>query len=721
MRYYNNKKYLNINEWVKTLNNLYSQYGIKVQGRDVHQLFHHYGLKPIKTNSKREISKDGNITYFSMNSFNTIRYRDDFMNVLNNIIKYGDARGQENVYKRKVYNENEPLTFKNNENDMEKYSKYLEKEYQMENISNKRKIIISEGAFKRLFENVCGEGIEWKNDNKGNINFSINSKQNDYDNKDVDTRIFGTKHDILHGDNTLGKRNKSLADSFNSATERKEVYQAIIRYAQNGFKGELPPLSKKQKDAVDKYVSEGKPDEMIAWAEARIGNAQTVINADEYTTNKANSLASDTDKMARYKKMKVNGTNVDVIALYVMNDFNFSDALKNGYMRQNGTTDKLLGITSKNREKEQGFGNTPFKKIPVTYDNGQEFNLKSNFSLDLPSNQSNRDHFKQNFHTKEEYNSIKQFLDKSIIYAKYALKEESFKPDYIVAAPSSSNFNKYYCINLSNKLGVPFIDDFFKRNLINIQLDENLLKQKPLTPSEELNIKQKIKAAMFGEIASEVRQPIDNFIKTNWNYFSNIRFKKNGRVIVEKTLILDMLYKYIYDSLIQMNVQETSNVYATLLNKAPLFSQKKYDKEGPKNGDITTMGYVNEQIFNIINTKRGLKKIFMQVLEDMQNILKYHTNNIEQGFKIDATKFKITQLQQRFRAYLNNVYVIADEVLNKDKNLLTRYQNAKYLIFDEDINSGATLKLVIEALLDKTFGNENNILCLVNAYSASGF
>ena len=178
MRYYQGKKYLNINEWVKMLNNLYSKYGIKVQGRDVHQLFHHYHLKPIKTNSNREISEDGNITYFSIDSFNTIRYRDDFMNILNNIVKYGDARGQESIYKREVYNEDEPLTFKNNENDMEKYSQHLEKEYQIENISNKKKIIISEGAFKRLFENVYDEDvfINSKKNNKTNKSKQINVK-----------------------------------------------------------------------------------------------------------------------------------------------------------------------------------------------------------------------------------------------------------------------------------------------------------------------------------------------------------------------------------------------------------------------------------------------------------------------------------------------------------------------------------------------------------------
>ena len=43
-------------------------------------------------------------------------------------------------------------------------------------------------------------------------------------------------------------------------------------------------------------------------------------------------------------------------------------------------------------------------------------------------------------------------------------------------------------------------------------------------------------------------------------------------------------------------------------------------------------------------------------------------------------------------------------------------------IIEEDINSGATLKLAIDALKQKLPENtDSNILCLVNAYSGSGF
>ena len=53
---------------------------------------------------------------------------------------------------------------------------------------------------------------------------------------------------------------------------------------------------------------------------------------------------------------------------------------------------------------------------------------------------------------------------------------------------------------------------------------------------------------------------------------------------------------------------------------------------------------------------------------------------------------------------------------------MKQYRNAKFLIFEEDINSGATLKLCIDALEEKIpDANEKNIMCLVNAYSAKGW
>ena len=135
-------------------------------------------------------------------------------------------------------------------------------------------------------------------------------------------------------------------------------------------------------------------------------------------------------------------------------DFNFSDAIKHGTVRQNSNTDKILGITNTERETDER-GN--LKTIDVTYDGKFKPNIAQNFSL----NNVKAGHFKQNYGLNGEggYNSVTAFLDKSIMYADYALKKEGFRPDVLVSAPSSSDFNKYYCTNLSNKLGIPYFNN----------------------------------------------------------------------------------------------------------------------------------------------------------------------------------------------------------------------------------------------------------------------
>ena len=71
-------------------------------------------------------------------------------------------------------------------------------------------------------------------------------------------------------------------------------------------------------------------------------------------------------------------------------------------------------------------------------------------------------------------------MDKSIIYANYVLKVENFRPDFIVAAPSSSKYNEYYCKNLSMKLGVPYIHNFFMRNVLNVKCDDGYIEKKDI-------------------------------------------------------------------------------------------------------------------------------------------------------------------------------------------------------------------------------------------------
>lgn len=58
--------------------------------------------------------------------------------------------------------------------------------------------------------------------------------------------------------------------------------------------------------------------------------------------------------------------------------------------------------------------------------------------------------------------------------------------------------------------------------------------------------------------------------------------------------------------------------------------------------------------------------------------------------------------------------------MNRNNKLHSQCLNANFFVFDEDINSGGTLKLICDALQDKFKNSDNNIMHLVNAYSNKG-
>jgi hypothetical protein len=140
--------------------------------------------------------------------------------------------------------------------------------------------------------------------------------------------------------------------------------------------------------------------------------------------------------------------------------------------------------------------------------------------------------------------------------------------------------------------------------------------------------------------------------------------------------------------------------------------QKKYDST-----------HIFTQIVQLINLKIG-KKVFNEYMKKTLQLVRQYSNTLkENGYalRFDTKRVKVTQFQKQFRPFLHNVYIIADNYMNNGE-LMKQYRNAKFLIFDEDINSGATLKLCIDALEEKIpDANEKNIMCLVNAYSAKGW
>ena len=104
------------------------------------------------------------------------------MKVLHNITNFGDARGQESVYTPTVKDKKEQLTYKNDENNMEKHSQNLEKVYQIENVQTIIKQSINEWVRKNTIPTYKDDDkIELVKDknvvNGGNFPIKRNGKE----------------------------------------------------------------------------------------------------------------------------------------------------------------------------------------------------------------------------------------------------------------------------------------------------------------------------------------------------------------------------------------------------------------------------------------------------------------------------------------------------------------------------------------------------------------
>lgn len=587
-----------------------------------------------------------------------------------------------------------------------------------------RKVLkITETQYKTIINglDIINEGVDWSKNDNGSINFSINQNKDNNSNKgknSVDTRVFGTKDDILRGKiltkngNESGK-SKSLEQNYKSKQAAIQFYQNVIEYVQNGRKGtieEVPGLDTITLNSVKKWFDRGDSDNKIIDACKKSLNRISSEATQTFMTYNRVSQSHNNDNVPRYLTGIVPSTNVKYISLFSMTDFNFSDAIKHGTVRQNGNTDQILGIGEKDRRVD---ANGNLATIDVTYDGNIKPNIAQNFSL----NNVQDKHYKQQFGLNGEggYSSVSQFLDKSVNYAAYALKQEKFSPDVIVSAPSSSKFNQYYCTNLSNKLGIPYISDFFKRNVINVRYanGEDLL-DKGFSPKDVMEFESQAKNIAYNEIAYYVSEPIRNFLKQYETIFNNISLQKHSREKTSMKDVFDCTMIYAYKTIVNSldNDLVSGHLCKNFLSNQNKLYQKSYDSS-----------HIFNEVSLRIKTKIG-QKVFNQVLMQTKELIEQYSDMLKQrGYKLrfNTKRFKITAFKKQFRPFLTNLYIIADEYMNNGE-LLKRYRNAKFLIFDEDINSGATLKIVIDALEEKLpEQSSNNIMCLVNAYSASGF
>lgn len=593
------------------------------------------------------------------------------------------------------------------------------------------KILITEEQLYKLIN----EGADWKPNDDGTLNLSINTSSNDADSNRigstaVDTRVFGTKHDILYGDDTFemsrhrrgGGRLTNFNTSYNRAIKKIAEFNAVRQWVINGCHGDVIKLFNLEGDFAESVLAKLKisPQELLNWCNKSLSRLEFEQNLGNSVYNRLNKIG-DNDRTFRYQQGIIPKTNVPFIALFTMQDFNFHNALKHGTIKSGKMSDDIFKVPRDERKSEKSRKGA---KINVTFDDSQiPFNIENFFSQ--PS--ANDSHYKKQYGYKDpNYTSVNQFLDKSIIYAARVLKEIGFTPTHIVSAPSSSKFNKYYCTNLANKLGIKYVENFFVKDAINIKIkdvDINEMVNNGFSEEEIMKIKKDILGIVKYELKTRLQQILFNFIDYYHVYFDGGRgFDEMKELVYDYTIkemtsqfnkVEDLTSKYVGAYISRGLLNRYYNEKPTLMQ---IEEPKLYTKEEMDNRILRSF-------IHTVQYRIGLPK-FNKVMNDMIALMQEYIDALmsPKGLKFDVrkTSSKITDINKRFRPYLSDIYLVANEMLYNG-TLHNEYQNAKIILFDEDVNSGGTLMLITKALLDKLPAtSEKNLLGLVNAYSSSG-
>lgn len=604
---------------------------------------------------------------------------------------------------------------------------------------------IMEMVKRRL--SLISEGVDWSyNPDTNTPNMSINTDTTDKRNRkgrlSADTRIFGKENDILNSDDTYAGE-VSLKDKIEAGNEKVEFIQFVIRSLRSGDKESVIEganqriselQSKKNNTGASRLISSniifyrnimnlvsGSDDDenTLRIISRKMQKIQSELSTYQTTAARIQQSDEPSERKTRYTTGTVVGTNVKFISLFSIKDFNFSDALKHGKMRPSQTVDKLMG-----REVRH--------KVPVTYDNGKRVNVAQNFSQNNVPDYHEKNQYRlkgskydtsefgaddlQKELSKDSYTSINQYLDKSVMYAAYALKKENFSPSVIVSVPSSSKFNEYYCTNLSNKLGVEYIPNFFERNVLSVECEEGYRDKMigdGFTEKEIAQFEDNIRRSVVKELLDYVYTPMKTFVRQNSEILSNMAYGNKGKAgigNIEKSL---MLYVYGY---MRKAKGLKSRAFPVALSKLLQMSS---------GFDIKMAQNIVGAMLSMLKQKR-LMRIFKSSWNETRNRIDKALKIMEEkGLKVGSLrgseKAKITSFDKRFRPYISHFYVIAPQYTNEKGGLLSRFKKGNILIFDEDINSGASLKLTIEAIKDQEPSiPDNHLLCLVNAYSTGG-
>lgn len=612
------------------------------------------------------------------------------------------------------------------------------------------KIIINERQYNKL---LLTEGYELTPVDNTTVSMHFNNQDlSDKANKNADTRIFGDRTSNL----------TNLMQQKLNAQKKINEYKSVIDALQTGNMDKvksLYSLTEKEKESImsmdlsDEISVNGK----ISSYQDKIDKLETNIGAYDAMWNQASSSnqairgerGNDlTDRITKYFVGEVPGSGgIKYISLFTMKSFNINTAMKHGEMNTNiETLSPFIKADRKdirnNNKPRYGYTTsrdyleaTGQRNVDVKFDNkakGYKFSngkrvdnqpvLNNLFSLNnIPNDNQKYSHYRENYGLgnaddienndySNGYTTTHEFLDKSIMYASYALRKEHFMPRIIVCPPSSSEFNKLYCRRLASTINSEFIDDFFKQSPLTTKYNYEAMEADGVV-LKELD-KQAINAFAIGSVKqgmnAEWSKLINTFLSKKQGTLYKISKKYGTNVGDMESDLKDYFKNQLYDYFKERKNNTAQYISEYLIINLKSANFKKTNKTA-LNDFIT--GKLN--IRDISDTLSQAEQLYERYAKELDST----------GIRVSFSdkQYKITKISGRFRKYINDMYVVSTEELKKNgTKSIGFYRNSNVLMFDEDMGSGATLRLSLEGLRNfKNDMNSKNTMCLVNAFSFS--
>lgn len=457
----------------------------------------------------------------------------------------------------------------------------------------------------------------------------------------------------------------------------------------------------------------------------------------------------DVDEKDRlnYYKLKLPGTNIDVISLFNFSNFAGTEVIKAN--RISMASDEMSKLY--NRPKK-GFLPTTFK--------GTE-NNRSPFDFDFQDTEFTNSLSDK---TNANYGSAQHFIHDVMVHGVNVLKKINYVPNFLICVPSSSSFNENFINKFSKQLGdCKSYKAFMIKNWLGYSLSEE---DKQKIRQHLSYIKHMSGEDKWNDTANIMEYTIKKGITNTFLYMISKNIKANLDVNKYNSVELTNILQYIYYQMLQ---GENGKKLSQFLTGVTLnIDRMKYKiKQILKTIDKQHRGifeYILSKIdkkfilYNDSDLESQYGEIINKIIKNSEETLLQHLPNEQNKsnpiqINLNQISYKDTDVQmtslfwggvmsdgsyrddkkvtsqlpgKELRPLMVSVYLVnkKEYVLTKEGeeliNDLKSYQdmplnetekveitNRKMMIFDDDMDTGASLKLCVNSL--QKILKENNI------------